>query len=75
MRWNKKCVFWVGVALVAIGLPLLATSSRLIAQDNKKESNSMWIWNKKFPKPTWWRWDKSYWSTKSVRRISKRSPV
>lgn len=64
---NKKCVFWVGVVLVAIGLPLLATSSRLIAQDNKKESNSMWIWNKKFPKPTWWRWDKSYWSTKPVR--------
>jgi hypothetical protein len=40
---------------------LLFTASNIAADD------SGWVWTKELPKPSWWRWDKSYYPEKPVR--------
>jgi len=66
MDLKKGHVFWICV-MVSMVVLLLTISPRLIAKENDSESKSAWVWMKEYPKPSWWRWDESYWPTKPVR--------
>jgi ABC-type transport system substrate-binding protein len=66
MGLKEGHVFWICV-VVAMAVLLPTISPSLIAKENDSGSSSAWIWTKEYPKPSWWRWDESYWPTKPAR--------
>jgi peptide/nickel transport system substrate-binding protein len=59
---NKMILFIIlgAVALMMISIPLLWAES-------KEASTTEWKWTKENPKPSWWKWDESYYPSKPVR--------
>ncbi|MCP4750470.1 MAG: ABC transporter substrate-binding protein [Proteobacteria bacterium] len=58
----------VPVVLGVVAFTMLAILSGLPAlAENKGKIEHEWVWTKKFPKPSWWRFDESYFPEKPVR--------
>ncbi|MCJ7773043.1 MAG: ABC transporter substrate-binding protein, partial [Desulfobacterales bacterium] len=48
------------IAGMAISIPVLWAQS-------EQKSTSQWVWTQNDPKPSWWKWDETYYQTKPVR--------
>jgi len=56
------------ILFVILGLIVAMTLSiPAIWAQSKQTSVTKWVWTKKNPKPSWWKWDESYYPTKPVR--------
>jgi ABC-type transport system substrate-binding protein len=64
MNSKKKNYTLVGV-LVVVALALTAAPFTMTATG--EEEQPTWVWTKEYPKPSWWRWDETYFPTTPVR--------
>ena len=63
-RLKKKglilCVILGLIVAMTISIPAIWAQS-------KQTSVQKWVWTKKNPKPSWWKWDETYYPTQPVR--------
>ena len=64
MTIRVKDFVYAGVLMTII---VLLMTNPFIVKVTGEEGKSSWVWTKEFPKPSWWKWDKSYYPTKPVR--------
>ena len=65
MHINKKHLIGAGISL-SIFLVLIVIPFGITAFGEGGDE-SEWIWTKELPKPSWWKWDKSYSPSEPVR--------
>ena len=64
---NVKKTFriaWLLICTISL-LLIFPFSATVLSKD--MEVDTEWIWTKERPKPSWWKWDESYFPTKPVR--------
>jgi len=61
---SKKKVFLLSGILVVMLVAFI--SAPFIMPAMSEEEHPSWVWTKEYPKPSWWRWDETYWPTKPV---------
>jgi len=66
MAISNKQRAWFGLLIVIV--ILFSTSASWAASDeNNGIAGTKWVWMKKLPKPSWWRWDDVYFPGKPAR--------
>ncbi|MCP4750471.1 MAG: ABC transporter substrate-binding protein [Proteobacteria bacterium] len=54
------------MGVLALSILMISSSLPVLAGESDQIENG-WVWTKKFPKPSWWRWDEVYNKEKPVR--------